>query len=113
MEDILADEVIVEVVEVAGELEAAYGCIEGATGVRGENPPEEVEVSKNIALPMASISAELSTKSILPTSAESRPSSEYWLICLEECDDSSEVGEVDAGDEGVVEAVDTETDDGA
>lgn len=71
----------------------------------------EVSIA-NIAVPMAIISSGLSSKSILGISDEFRPPSEYWLVYLEECDDS-EVGDVDAGDEGVVDAVDTETDDDA
>lgn len=69
-------ELTTEVVDDEGELDAAYGCSDGAIGVRGEKPPEEVEVSRvNIAVPMASISSELSAKSILGMSVESRPSS--------------------------------------
>ena len=61
---------------------------------------------------MAIISSGLSSKSILGMSDDSGPSSEYWVVYLEECDES-EVGEVDTGDEGVVEADDTETEDEA
>ena len=51
----LADEPMREAVDDEGELEAAYGCTEGATGVRGEYAPDEV--SSNIAVPMANISS--------------------------------------------------------
>ena len=61
---------------------------------------------------MASMSSELSARSILGTSDESWSSSEGSLVCLEECEDS-DVGDVDVGDEGVVDADDTDTDDEA
>lgn len=105
--------VAVDIRDEDGEVEAAYGCTEGATGVRGEYPLDEAEVSmENMAVPMASISSELSARSILGMSDESRPSSEYSLVYLDECEDS-DVGDVDVGDEGVVDAVDTDTEDDA
>ena len=68
----LAEELMAEMDDDDGELEAAYGCTEGATGVRGEKPPEEVEVSnERIAVPIANISSALSAKSILGTSDDS------------------------------------------
>lgn len=45
-------------------------------------------------------------------SDESRPSSKSPLVYLEECEDS-DVGDVEVGDEGVVDAVETDTDDEA
>lgn len=65
-----------------------------------------------MAVPMASMSSELSAKSILGMSDDPRPSSEYSLVYLDECEDS-DVGDVDVGDEGVVDAVETDTDDEA
>lgn len=68
----LAEELMTEIDDDDGELEAAYGCMERATGVRGEMPPEEVEVSsENIVVPIASISSVLSAKSILGISEDS------------------------------------------
>ncbi len=55
----------------------AYGCAEGAMGVRGVKPPDEVDVPRvNIAVPI-SMSSEVSEISILAVSDELRvPSAE-------------------------------------
>lgn len=93
----------------------AYGWEECATGVRGEKPPTEFEVSRvNIAESIPIKSSDIPTTSMKGSDTPlSSPE-----CCREREDDLelgevSDVGEVEAGDEGCVEVVEVEKDEAA
>lgn len=92
--------------------EAAYGCTLCPTGVRGERDVS----SENIAVPMASIPSDSSARG-RSVSDDPRKSSSDWREEVEEVRERepefSEVGDVEEGEEGCVETVDTETDEDA
>lgn len=93
--------------EMAGAV--AYGCEEGATGVRGEKPPVEIDASsvniESIPIKSSGVSVTSMNGSEMPLSSRE--------CCREREEDRelvefSDVGEVEAGDDGCVEAVEVE-----